>query len=91
MNCKCLSITVEGRVQGVGFRYFTQNSARKLNIKGFVKNLTNGNVYIEACGEQDMLDEFIRLVKKGPALSHVSNLDMHKIPQQSFQDFSLKV
>ena len=43
-----IKITVTGRVQRVGFRWSVASLAQRLNIKGFVKNLPNGDVYIEA-------------------------------------------
>ncbi|QER67308.1 acylphosphatase [Paucilactobacillus nenjiangensis] len=45
-----IKITVTGRVQRVGFRWSVVSLAQRLNIKGFVKNLPNGDVYIEAEG-----------------------------------------
>ncbi len=41
------NIIVSGRVQGVGFRYFVQTLAGRLNLKGWVKNLDNGDVQME--------------------------------------------
>ena len=52
---KHLSITVHGKVQNVGFRYFTNKRAHEFNIKGFVKNQHDGTVYIEAEGEDRIL------------------------------------
>lgn len=47
--------TVSGMVQGVGFRYFTVLAAHRLNITGWVRNLHNGNVQVEAQGSQQAL------------------------------------
>lgn len=67
-------IIVEGLVQGVGFRWFVQRRAEALGINGWVRNLYNGNVEIEAEGERSLLEEFIKEVKVGPRSAHVSNL-----------------
>ena len=58
------SIIVDGKVQGVGFRYFTQMKAMQFNLTGFCKNLYDGKVSIEVQGlEQDILS-FIAAIKK---------------------------
>ncbi|MGO2083568.1 acylphosphatase [Vagococcus sp.] len=60
-----LNITVSGRVQGVGFRYSTKILADQIPVFGFVKNLENGQVYIEVSGSKSQLDYFIERLRKG--------------------------
>lgn len=67
-------IQVYGSVQGVGFRYFTKQTADKEGVCGFVKNKPDGSVYIEAEAETEVLDRFIQRVKKGPAWSRVKEV-----------------
>ena len=57
---------VSGVVQGVGFRYTTQMKAKELGITGWVKNLPDGTVEIEAEAETIKLYRFIDLMKAGP-------------------------
>ncbi|PTL39343.1 acylphosphatase [Alkalicoccus saliphilus] len=57
-------ITVTGRVQGVGFRYFTQMEAKKRKLTGWVRNETDGNVRLEVQGNEDSLDSFIQSLKE---------------------------
>lgn len=64
-------IIVRGRVQGVGFRWFVQQKARKVGVSGYVKNLANGDVEIEAEGDRGRLEELIKSVKIGPTFSRV--------------------
>ena len=52
-------LIIEGRVQGVGFRFFSQRVATANNIFGFVRNLSDGNVEIEAFGECQKITKFI--------------------------------
>ena len=78
---KAVSIIVEGNVQGVGFRYFTSMNADKLGIKGWVRNLPNGNVEIEAIGEESILDRFIRVVSDGPPYSSVDFIDVKELQE----------
>lgn len=66
-------ITVNGLVQGVGFRYHVLRQAQNLDLKGFVKNLFTGEVYILAEGERSMIEEIIKLTKTGPSHAHVKN------------------
>jgi len=53
-------IQITGDVQGVGFRWSAANEARSRGINGFVKNETDGTVYIEAEGYRDQLNYFVR-------------------------------
>ena len=86
---KSIQITVSGRVQGVGFRYYTQKVARTRGLKGFVKNLSNGDVYIEAQGLGDHLAEFIKDLKKGPILARVENVLVSEIPENNISSFEV--
>jgi len=67
-------IVVKGLVQGVGFRYYIHRQATKLGLTGFVKNLYNGEVEIEAHGDRSLLEEFIKDVKVGPRAAQVTDL-----------------
>ena len=73
------SIIVDGKVQGVGFRYFTQMKAMQFNLTGFCKNLYDGKVSIEVQGlEQDVLS-FIAAIKKGNGFCRVDDLVLDKL------------
>lgn len=73
-------IIVKGRVQGVGFRYHAKYAALKTNITGWAKNLNNGDVEIEAQGEDKFLDAFIKLLEKGNGFSKVTSIFKTDIP-----------
>ncbi len=67
---------VNGHVQGVGFRYFTQREASRLDLTGEVRNLPDGRVEVVAEGEEPVLMEFLSILKRGPsAFSHVTSVD----------------
>ncbi len=89
MEVKCISIAIKGRVQGVGFRYQTQNAARKFGIKGFVKNMPDGSVYAEACGEERNIELFVNWCRKGPMLARVSNVIVQEISRPVPDDFDI--
>jgi acylphosphatase len=67
-------IVVQGLVQGVGFRWFVARRAQALGLSGFVQNLYNGNVELEAEGERSLIEELIGEVKVGPRSAHVTDL-----------------
>lgn len=62
---------VTGRVQGVGFRYYTEDVAAGLKLTGWVRNLPDGSVEAEAQGDERTLCEFERALREGPPLARV--------------------
>ncbi len=60
-------IRVSGRVQGVGFRYFTAAQARRLGVGGSVRNLPDGGVEIVEEGDRSALEALIATVRRGPS------------------------
>jgi len=67
---------VSGRVQGVGFREFTQRSAKQLKLSGWVKNLPDGRVEILAEGDEKALAEFEKAIRTGPRPAKVEKVDV---------------
>jgi acylphosphatase len=67
-------LQIVGRVQGVGFRWFTRVAARRLQLAGWVVNLPDGSVEVAASGRQDKLDEFRRVLLRGPDGADVTAL-----------------
>ena len=86
---KCVQIQVRGKVQGVWFRASTQRKANELNIKGIVKNLPNGDVYIEAEGEENDLDNFTKWCHQGSDHSRVDNVMISEMKIKSFKKFKI--
>ncbi|QGH34721.1 acylphosphatase [Gracilibacillus salitolerans] len=85
-------VIVSGRVQGVGFRSFTQQIAIQNDIVGWVKNLDDGSVEIEAQGEDNKVDTFLMQVKKGPSFfAKVKNIEItEEDVKTAFQKFEIK-
>lgn len=77
---------VKGKVQGVGFRFFCQMTAKTLNnLTGFAKNLDNGDVLIEVQGPYEKIIEFRYLICKGNKfckVTNISELDLTPIPKE---------
>ncbi|MGQ4873023.1 MAG: acylphosphatase [Promethearchaeia archaeon] len=70
-----IKIKVFGYVQGVFFRYTTRKFARKLGLTGFVKNMPDGSVYIEAEGPKEDLLKLLEFAKKGPKHAKVERIE----------------
>jgi acylphosphatase len=68
------NLTISGRVQGVGFRYSARSAASALGVRGFARNMPDGDVYIEAEGTAQQLDEFIAWCRKGPQRAVVKHV-----------------
>lgn len=66
---KKVKMIVDGRVQGVGFRFMTKMLADRLGVRGYVKNLDDGSVYIEAIAEDIVMENFIAQIKASPSPS----------------------
>ena len=71
-----VKVTVKGFVQGVGYRYFAVREANNIGLRGYVRNLHNGNVEAVAEGEKDEIDNFIMRLQKGPSFSNVSEVEV---------------
>ena len=71
-----LYVLISGKVQGVGFRNFTQLNASQLGVTGYAKNLANGKVEVVAEGDKAQLDALVALLKKGPRYARVDSLEI---------------
>jgi len=87
---KRLHVIVEGHVQGVGFRYFTVDQARRLGLSGWVRNLPSGAVEAEAEGPREDLLAFLEAISEGPAGAAVRRVRPEWLPA-SGEDFSFRV
>ncbi len=66
---------MRGRVQGVGFRYFVEHSAKALAIRGWVRNVDDGSVEVYAAGTPAQLSDLAGLLWKGPRWAEVRGVD----------------
>ena len=66
---------IRGRVQGVGFRATTEQVARSLGLSGWVRNLPDGGVEVEAAGEENALRELEQFLRRGPRMAHVTGAE----------------
>lgn len=70
-----LNATVSGRVQGVGFRWWTAGEAKHLKLVGYAKNLDNGDVKIVAQGSQESCEKLLAILTSGNTAGHVEHVD----------------
>ena len=82
-------IFINGRVQGVAFRKYANQSAKKMGIAGFVKNQDDGSVYIEAEGQKEDLDLFIEWCHKGSPFSKVESVDIKDGAPYNYTSFDI--
>jgi acylphosphatase len=83
-------ITITGLVQGVGFRYACLNRANSLGIKGIVKNLENGSVYIEAEGTTASIKQFIEWCHEGPIHAIIEEVLVSDAEIAGYTQFGVK-
>ncbi len=76
---------IQGRVQGVGFRWWTRSQARRLRLVGTVRNCADGSVEVQASGSPERIAELRRLLTQGPPGAQVKAVDAFT-PTASFDD-----
>lgn len=84
VGCK---IIVTGRVQAVGFRYYTRNEAHKYHLMGHAKNLYNGDVEVILYGKPENVLKMVQWLEKGPDTARVDKLSVSDIPYSNQSDF----
>lgn len=83
-------ITLRGRVQGVGFRFSAREQARKNGVKGYVKNLPNGNVEIKVSGPENNVEQYLQWCKEGPSHAYVDDMHIEDAEPENFHTFDVK-
>ena len=84
-------ITVRGRVQGVGFRYFVLRTARAAGLTGFVRNLRDGSVEVVSEGPREKLEGLLREIGEGPRHGIVTAVEVEwAAPSGEFLDFDVR-
>lgn len=79
---------VHGFVQGVSFRYYTQQMANRLGVVGWVRNLPDGTVEVVAEGDKASLEQLVAFLQHGPTHAIVKNVDFSwGAPSLQFKEF----
>ena len=72
-----LRLRIEGSVQGVGYRFFAVDEARKLGLDGWIRNRSDGSVEALVSGPTKHVESFVAVCMRGPSGARVTNVDMH--------------
>ena len=84
------NITVKGLVQGVSYRFAALRAAHKLSLTGYVKNLHNGDVFIEAEGKEEDINKLIAWCYVGPPLADVKEVFVEEKELKNYKNFEIK-
>lgn len=82
---------ISGRVQGVGFRWFVLQHARRLRLSGYARNLPDGRVEVAVRGREDRVADLSRLVQQGPSGAVVQAIEEADYPHEvdSYNSFKI--
>jgi len=87
---KHFTVKIIGQVQGVLFRYAAKEKADELGIQGFVRNESDGSVYVEVEGEERVLNEFFKWCEQGPKFASVEKIETKERTPGHYSDFVIK-
>jgi acylphosphatase len=87
---RCRRFIVSGLVQGVFYRATTQDTARRLHLTGWVRNLPDGRVELVACGAEARLAELETWLWQGPPAARVDSVLARDEPWQEFNGFGVR-
>jgi acylphosphatase len=86
MSAEQLHAIVRGRVQGVYFRASTREEARRLSLRGWVRNCPDGSVEVLAAGPRDALQDLLAFLRIGPPGAHVADVEVHWVDGRTAPD-----
>jgi len=81
---------IRGRVQGVGYRYFTQRNALRLGVRGWVRNMPNGDVEVRAEADGAVLKRFREELERGPTSSQVREVIEEAVRPELYSSFEIR-
>jgi len=82
---------ISGRVQGVGFRYFTEATAQREGVAGWVRNLPDRSVEVVAEGDADAVARFERAVRRGPPGARIDQVHVDEsYPMAGETEFNIR-
>ena len=87
---KAVQARVVGRVQGVSFRWYTEERARALGVTGWVRNEPDGSVAVHAEGARDAVDAMVAWCRQGPPSAAVAGVDVRPAEVRGAREFSTR-
>jgi acylphosphatase len=86
-----VQVFYEGNVQGIGFRYSVKQTARGFDVTGFVRNLRDGRVELEASGDAEEVRSFLDAIAESELRAHIRKTSENSLPSgTSFSGFSIR-
>lgn len=86
-----MRVLVSGRVQGVGFRAFTQDVAREMSVAGWVRNLPDGRVEAHLQGAGGAVGRVVDRLRDGPRAGRVDDLRTSEVSDEPMQGFDIRI
>lgn len=86
---KHITIKITGKVQGVGFRFTTKVVADQMGVRGMIKNVKDGSVYIEAEADEMLLEVFLEWCNEGPDRSQIENVEVTEGELKNYRNFEI--
>ncbi|MDR7251986.1 acylphosphatase [Nocardioides sp. BE266] len=87
---KAVQARVSGRVQGVSFRWYTQEQARSLGVAGWVRNEPDGSVLVHAEGDASAVDALVAWCHDGPSMAHVTHVAVREASPSGATTFATR-
>jgi acylphosphatase len=89
-DTRTVHVRIDGRVQGVGFRYWTEGVAVSLDLSGWVRNRRDGSVEAVFSGPADAVEEMLERCRQGPPAARVDRLDITEEDEPPPDGFAVK-
>ena len=90
MQRAAIHLTVHGRVQGVGYRWWTEQAAARLGLDGWVRNRADGTVEILAIGGPAALEQFVQACRQGPSAARVAHIRRDEAADDGSAGFEMR-
>lgn len=90
MSSVAFSVSIAGRVQGVGFRRFVQRCAEDLGVRGWVRNLPDGSVECEVEGAPAAVERFLGYLRRGSAMARVERCEVAPMDPRGQPGFTIR-
>ena len=86
-----VQVFYEGNVQGIGFRYSVKQIARGFDVTGFVRNLRDGRVQLQASGDEQEVRAFLEAIAESELRAHIRKTSENSLPEDTrFSGFSIQ-
>jgi acylphosphatase len=89
LHMKHINIKITGKVQGVSFRQTTKAVADQMGVRGMVRNVPDGSLYIEAEGDNVRLEVFLEWCHEGPDRSKIENVEVQEGELKNYRNFEI--